>query len=73
MDLHTDSLCFNIKLGHLEEALYIIKKAFDSVVVPYDDPLVIGSSMAVGANWGHVEDISVDVNSFTIRQITELH
>ena len=59
MQVH-DSLCFNIKLGHLEEALYIIKKAFDSVVVPYDDPLVIGSSMAVGANWGHVEDISWD-------------
>jgi hypothetical protein len=59
MQVH-DSLCFNIKLGHLEEALYIIKKAFDSVIVPYDDPLVIGSSMAVRANWGHVEDISWD-------------
>lgn len=59
MQVH-DSLCFQIKQGYVTEVLPVIKEAFDSVVVPYDDPLVIGSSMALGTRWGNVEDISWD-------------
>lgn len=57
MQVH-DSLCFQIKQGHLEEMLPYVEEAFASTVVPYDDPLVIGSSMAVGPSWGEVIDIS---------------
>lgn len=59
MQVH-DSLCFQIRQGAVAELLPEVQKAFDSVVVPYDDPLVIGSSVSLGNRWGNVEDTSWD-------------
>lgn len=75
MQVH-DSLVFQIRQGYLNEVIPQVKQAFDSVVVPYEDPLVIGSSLAIGANWGDVEDISWDgrlLDPATGRATNEYH
>lgn len=59
MQVH-DSLCFQIHCKHLLEGMEMVKECFDTVVVPYEDPLVIGSSIAVGPNWGDVVDCTWD-------------
>lgn len=55
-----DSLGFQIRKDLVRKYVGIIQQAFDSVVIPYDDPLVIGSDIALGENFGDVIDISWD-------------
>jgi DNA polymerase I-like protein with 3'-5' exonuclease and polymerase domains len=52
-----DSLLFQIRTEELSTYIPLISMAFDSVVVPYDDPLVIPHELKYSnLNWGSMHD-----------------
>lgn len=55
-----DSLVQQVRKDLTFEYMPKVKAAFDSVVVPYDDPLVIGSDLEIGSNAGNCVPVTWD-------------
>jgi DNA polymerase I-like protein with 3'-5' exonuclease and polymerase domains len=55
-----DSLNFEIRKSMVPQIALQVKDAFDSIRVPYDDPLVIPGTLGVGPDYGNLIDVSWD-------------
>lgn len=59
MQVH-DSLAFQIAEGRLDEAAPLVEAAFKSVILPYDDPVVLPSTLGIGLDFGKLDDVTWD-------------